>query len=166
MLDQGLAKKTQANQKRICTPRRGHLCNPSRDGVSRKPRALLCKPSRDVDSRKLRALLCKPSRDVDSRKLRALLCKPSRDGVHANQGHLCKLDRYTRKPEYKPAWHSLEKERKGHKARIRTKIKTADKNSTGSKEAYQVTPIPVPHPSGGQPTPLPPTSSPAPPPPP
>ncbi len=43
MLDQGPAKETQA---------KGHLCKPSRDVDSRKPRALLCKPSRDVDSRK------------------------------------------------------------------------------------------------------------------
>jgi hypothetical protein len=47
MLDQGLAKKTQA---------KGHLCKPSCDEDSRKPRALICKPSRDEDSRKLRAL--------------------------------------------------------------------------------------------------------------
>ncbi len=39
--------RTHANQ--------GHLCKPSRDGDSRKPRALLCKPSRDRDSRKPRA---------------------------------------------------------------------------------------------------------------
>ena len=64
MLDQGLAKKTQA---------KGHLCKPSRDEDSHKPRALLCKPSRDVDSRKLRALLCKPSRDRDSHKPRAFM---------------------------------------------------------------------------------------------
>ena len=48
MLDQGLAKKTQA---------KGHLCKPSRDEDSRKPRALLCKPSRDKDSRKPRAFM-------------------------------------------------------------------------------------------------------------
>ncbi len=64
MLDQGLAKKTQA---------KGHLCKPSRDEDSRKSRALICKPSRDEDSRKPRALLCKPSRDTDSRKLRAFM---------------------------------------------------------------------------------------------
>jgi hypothetical protein len=64
MLDQGLAKETQA---------KGHLCKPSRDEDSRKPRALLCKPSRDEDSRKPRALLCKPSRDRDSRKPRAFM---------------------------------------------------------------------------------------------
>jgi hypothetical protein len=64
MLDQGLAKKTQA---------KGHLCKPSRDEDLRKLRALICKPSRDEDSRKLRALLCKPSRDRDSRKLRAFM---------------------------------------------------------------------------------------------
>ena len=33
------------------------LCKPSRDGVSRKPRALLCKPSRDGVSRKPRAFM-------------------------------------------------------------------------------------------------------------
>ncbi len=48
MLDQGLAKETQA---------KGHLCKPSRDEDSRKPRALLCKPSRDRDSRKPRAFM-------------------------------------------------------------------------------------------------------------
>jgi hypothetical protein len=64
MLDQGLAKKTQA---------KGHLCKPSRDEDSRKLRALICKPSRDEDSCKLRALLCKSSSDRDSRKLRAFM---------------------------------------------------------------------------------------------
>jgi hypothetical protein len=48
MLDQGLAKKTQA---------KGHLYKPSHDEDSRKSRALLCKPSRDGDSRKLRAFM-------------------------------------------------------------------------------------------------------------
>jgi hypothetical protein len=40
---------------------------------------------------------------------------------HANQGHLYKPDRYTQKPEYKLVWHSLGKEGKRNKARIRTK---------------------------------------------
>ncbi len=47
----------------------------------------------------------------------------------------------------------LGKGRKKAQSKDTDKDKTADKNSTDNKEAYQVTPTLVPHPSGGQPTP-------------
>jgi hypothetical protein len=81
MLDQGPAKETQA---------KGHLCKPSRDVDSRKPRALLCKLSRDVDS-------CKSILAV---MLDQGLAKETQE-----KGHLCKPDGYTRKPNLELARH-------------------------------------------------------------
>jgi hypothetical protein len=72
---------------------------------------------------------------------------------HANQRHLCKLDGYTRKTRIQACIVQLGKGRKRAQSKNTDKDKTADRNSTGNKGAYQVTPILVPHPSGGQPTP-------------
>ncbi len=69
VLDQGLAKKDTG---------KGHLCKPSRDVDSRKPRALLCKPSRDVDSRK----------PILAVMLDQGLAKETQE-----KGHLCKFGR-------------------------------------------------------------------------
>jgi hypothetical protein len=67
-------------------------------------------------------LLCKPSRDKGSRKPRAFYANQVVTRTHANQGHLCKPDRYIRKSEYELVRYSLGKEGKRNKARKRTKI--------------------------------------------
>jgi hypothetical protein len=136
MLDQGLAKETQA---------KGHLCKPSRDVASRKivlavmldqgpaketqAKGHLCKPSHDVDSRKPRALLCKPSRDVDSCKsILAVMLDQGLAKKTQEKGHLCKPDGYIWKPNIGLVRYSLRKRKEKGKRENWTKgIRTRDR---------------------------------------
>jgi hypothetical protein len=146
MLDQGLAKETQA---------KGHFCKPSRNVDSRKlvlavmldqgpaketqAKGHLCKPSHDVDSRKARALLCKPSRDEDSCKsILAVMLDQGLARKTQEKGHLCKPDGYIWKPKLKLAGHGVgNRKEKGKRDNwnkgIGTRIRIA---RTG--EGYQV----------------------------
>jgi hypothetical protein len=169
MLDQGLAKETQA---------KGHLCKPSHDADSRKlvlavmldqgpaketqAKGHLCKPSRDVDSRKSRALLCKPSRDVDSCKsILAVLLDQGLAKKTQEIEHLCKPDGYIWKPNLEPAGHGAgNRKEKGKRENwikgIGTRLRIA---RTG--EGYQVSLALAPRtsPGDGQPDPSPPLLS-------